>query len=384
MDVDGGSLKARVVETALARGAASVRVAAAMVDERTRERMRASVARGDLTTWGYDDGYARAATDPNVVLEGARSIVCVAFAYATAPPRRTHVQGRVSNYAWSSDYHDRVRATLDAVVRTIDAAAGAPSCKVACDVAPLAERAFAEASGLGWIGKHTNLIAPRVGSFVFLGEVLTTVELPADAPLRKTCGTCVRCVDVCPTRALRGDYTIDATRCISDLTQRLDVIPREFRPLIGDWVWGCDLCQAVCPPTRLAGERGAADDAPLDAHTAAPSLTALLKLRSGEFKRRYERTAMGWLGAAILRRNAAIALGNALDRSTVPDLREALESDPHPLVRGASAWALGRIASPPALAALRARRPRESDAGVIRELDDALEPFDREEPLGTS
>ncbi|MBD5657642.1 MAG: tRNA epoxyqueuosine(34) reductase QueG, partial [Candidatus Eremiobacteraeota bacterium] len=229
--------------------------------------------------------------------------------------------------------------------------------------------------GVGWIGKHTNLINPAYGSFVFLGEIVTTLALETDAPLVKSCGTCRRCVVACPTGALRGDYTIDATRCISDLTQRTDGVPRELRPLVGDWVWGCDVCQDVCPPTRRAGARAPRDFAPLDDDRAAPDLTALLALRSGEFKRRYRGTAMGWRGAAVLRRNAAVALGNALDRASVPALATSLERDSHPMVRGHVAWALGRIASPQALAVLRRAGGRERHAAVREEIDAALAPF---------
>src|SRR5436305_5986510 len=158
------------------------------------------------------------------------------------------MEGRVKNNAWRSDYNHRVKALLRKVAREIDAAAGGPVTAIACDTNPIAERAFAARAGLGWIGKHTNLISPRFGSFFFLGEIVTTLELPPDPPVRKTCGSCMRCIPACPTGALRGDYTIDATRCIADLTQRTDAIPRDMRPLIGTWVWGCDLCQLACPP----------------------------------------------------------------------------------------------------------------------------------------
>ncbi len=176
---------------------------------------------------------------------------------------------------------------------------------------------------------------------------------------------------------MRGDYTIDATRCIADLNQRTDSIPRAQRALLGDWIWGCDLCQLVCPPTQLAGAGGnARDDGPVDAETAAPSLIALLQLRSGEFKRRYAKTAMGWRGAAVLRRNAAVALGNALDRSAIPALTLTLNEDPHPMVRAHAAWALGRIAAPSALSALERRDRVERNAEVREEIRAALEPFE--------
>jgi len=348
-----------------------VRIASAGALPETRERLAASFARGDLATWRYDAERARTAADPQSLLAGARSVVCVAVAYATPPPRPGRGRGRVSNYAWSADYHRPLRALLDAVARTIDEIAGAPASAIACDTAPLAERAFAARAGLGWVGKHTNLIAPRLGSFVFLGEVVTSLALEPDPPLRKSCGSCTRCVSACPTGALRGDYTIDATRCISDLTQRADAIPAGLRPLVGDWVWGCDLCQEICPPTRRAGPGGAAF-APLDAGLAAPDLQALLRLRSGEFKRRYAKSAMGWRGAAVLRRNAAVALGNGLDRADVEALGRALCEDPHAGVRGHAAWALGRIGSPRALAILRARWGIERETLVIAEIAAAL------------
>jgi epoxyqueuosine reductase len=369
-------IKRTAVEAARQRGAGDVRVVAAFADEKSRERMRASFDRGDHATWRYDEVYARRAADPKSILAGARSVICIAVPYATPAPQRAPLRGRVSNYAWSADYHTRLRAMLREVAATIDRAAGGSVTAIACDTKPIAERAFAASAGLGWIGKHTNLISPTLGSFVFLGEIVTTLDLPADVPLRKTCGSCARCIGACPTGALRGDYTIDAVRCIADLTQRTDPIPRALRPFVGEWVWGCDLCQLSCPPTQRAGEGAGDAFRPLDDAIAAPSLTELLQLRSGEFKRRYARSAMGWRGAAVLRRNAAIALGNALDRAAIPSLARSLAGDAHPMVRGAAAWALGRIGSPAAIAALRARERAENDPTVCEEIVAALKQWD--------
>ncbi|HVR45677.1 MAG TPA: tRNA epoxyqueuosine(34) reductase QueG [Candidatus Binatia bacterium] len=370
------AVKQRAVRRAVELGAGDVRVVAARTDVESRRRMQAAFRRGDLATWGYDGEYAHRATDPATLLPEARSVVCVAVPYATAAPSApSRLCGRVSNYAWSPDYHHRLRALLTAVAREIDESAGTCATAVVCDTRPLAERALAARSGLGWIGKHTNLISPSLGSFVFLGEVVTTLELPPDAPSRKSCGECRRCVDACPTQALRGDYTIDANRCISDLTQRTDAIPANMRPMLGDWVWGCDICQLVCPPTRSARGAAMSQWSPQDVDTAWPSLPELLRLRSGTFKRRFRKTAMGWRGAAVLRRNAAVALGNALDRSAVGALIESLRVDPHPMVRGHAAWALGRIGSPAALSALHGQHGVEDDVGVREEIRSALEPF---------
>jgi epoxyqueuosine reductase len=366
------AVKRLAYEIARELGAADVRVAPAHTDEWTREAMRAAFARGDFTTWRYDDEYARKAASPEHVLAGAQSVICIAMPYRTEEPAPAPLSGRVSNYAWSADYHHRVKAMLAQIAQRIDEAAGEPVTAIACDTKPLAERAFAARAGLGWVGKHTNLINPQAGSFVFLGEIVTTLPLEPDAPLRKTCGSCTRCITVCPTGALRGNYTIDATRCIADLTQRTDAIPREMRPFIGTWVWGCDLCQIACPPNERATVRASEANRALSAETSAPSLIRLLQLRSGEFKRTYARTAMGWRGAAILRRNAAVALGNTLDRAAIPALSQALRDDSHPMVRGHAAWALGRIGGNEALAHLQERLELEQDESVREEVAAAL------------
>ncbi|HEV3088780.1 MAG TPA: tRNA epoxyqueuosine(34) reductase QueG, partial [Candidatus Elarobacter sp.] len=350
---DAAALAAAVKSAARSCGAGAVRIAAAGADVSTRARIRASLARGDLATWSYDEEYARVASDPAELLPGARSVVCVAVAYATPPPRERRGRGRVSAYAWSRDYHRRMQSLLREIASCIDALAADAQTRDVCDTAPLAERAFAARAGLGWVGKHTSLIVKGLGSAVFLGELVTTLELEPDAPLRTSCGSCTRCADVCPTGALRGDYTMDATRCISDLTQRRDAIPRALRPLVGTWVWGCDLCNDACPPSIRAGRAGGSEFAPLQEETAEPDLQSLLRLHGSALKQ-LRATAMGWRGAAVLRRNAAVALGNGLDRADVPALARSLRDDPSPMVRGHAAWALGRIASPQAFAVLRA------------------------------
>lgn len=366
------SFKRLACEAALELGVADVRVAPAHPDEAAREAMRAAFARGDFTTWRYDDEYARKAASPEHVLRGAQSVICIAVPYRTDEPAAAPLTGRVSNYAWSADYHRRVKAMLAQIAARIDDAAGEPVTAIACDTKPLAERAFAARAGLGWVGKHTNLINPKAGSFVFLGEIVTTLPLAPDAPLRKTCGSCTRCISACPTGALRGDYTIDATKCIADLTQRTDAIPREMREHIGTWVWGCDLCQIACPPNERATVRATDENRALSPETSTPSLVRLLQLRSGGFKRTYANTAMGWRGAAILRRNAAVALGNSLDRAAIPALVNAMTDDPHAMVRGHAAWALGRIGGNEALRHLRERLTEEQDEGVREELRAAL------------
>ncbi|TAM86494.1 tRNA epoxyqueuosine(34) reductase QueG [bacterium] len=363
-------LRRRLDDEAACCGIDRLRIAAARPDAVARERLAAAFERGDLATWHFDGERARMAADPEAVLPGARAVVCVAVGYDTEPPAaRSPLTGRISRYAWSEDYHRTLRRALErleALLRPFGRA------RAVCDTVPFAERAFAERSGLGWVGRHTGVIVPGLGALAFLGEIVTDIPLPPDEPIRKSCGSCRRCVDVCPTGALRGDFTIDATRCIGDLNQRLDAIPRAMRPLMGDWVWGCDLCTVACPPSHVAPKIGRPAFSPAPGISPYPALAAILRLRSGEFKRTYRASAMGWRGGAILRRNAAVCLGNTLDRSVVPDLEGAFAEDPHALVRGHAAWALGRIGSPRALRALAARLPLERDAGVRDEIDAAL------------
>lgn len=369
-DAGLAELRQRLDDEAACCGIDRLRVAAARPDAVARERLAAAFERGDLATWHFDGERARMAADPETILPGARAVVCVAVGYDTEPPAvRSPLTGRISRYAWSEDYHRTLRRALErleAVLRPFGRA------RAVCDTVPFAERAFAARSGVGWVGRHTGVIVPGLGALVFLGEIVTDIPLPPDEPIRKSCGSCRRCVDVCPTGALRGDFTIDATRCIGDLNQRLDAIPRAMRPLMGDWIWGCDLCTVACPPSRVAPKVGRPAFSPAPGISPYPALAAILRLRSGEFKRTYRASAMGWRGGAILRRNAAVCLGNTLDRSAVPDLEGALAEDPHALVRGHAAWALGRIGSPRALRALAARLPLEGDAGARDEIDAAL------------
>ena len=367
--------RAAVIAAARAEGAAAVRIASAEPDAATFERMRDAFARGDHATWEFCEEYARKASDPAYVLSGAQSVICCAFPYATAGPLPTRGRGRVSAYAWSNDYHGRVHGALRRIARRIDALAGAEVTRAVIDTAPLAERAFAARAGLGWVGKHTGLIVKGVGGAVYLGEIVTTLALAPDAAVKTSCGSCTRCVDVCPTGALRGDSTIDATLCISDLTQRSDDIPVALRPLLGTWIWGCDLCTDACPPTRLAGLRGGPADRPRSEETAAPALEELLRSNGSQFRSKYRRSGMGWRGHAVLRRNAAVALGNTLDRAAIPALGAALADDRSAMVRGHAAWALGRLGGAQAYDVLSRAMADEGDAGVRSEIRAALEPL---------
>ncbi|HLZ07838.1 MAG TPA: tRNA epoxyqueuosine(34) reductase QueG, partial [Chloroflexota bacterium] len=244
--------------------------------------------------------------------------------------------------------------------------------KTFVDTGRIVDRAVAQRAGLGWYGKNSNILTHQLGSWVFLAEVLTNLDLSPDEPVRTTCGACTACMPACPTGAIIAPGVIDNDRCISYLTIELrGPIPRDLRPLVGDWIFGCDICQEVCPVNRKAPTA-----APPGFHAdqgigPSPNLITLLQIDQAEFKRRFGQTPLTRAGRRGLRRNVCVALGNSGDRSAIPALIQALDDD-ETLVRGHAAWALGRLGGETARTALRDRLTREADEWVIEEIGLAL------------
>lgn len=314
--------------------------------------------------------------DPRALLPGARSIVMLATDHAVDGPSAAGA-GRVARYAWGDDYHDLLRTRGDELARWLEAEVPGCRTRTVVDSAPLAERDFAALAGLGWIGKNTMLIDPRAGSYFLLTALLTDLDLPADVPLDVDhCGSCTACLDACPTRAFPAPRVLDATRCISALTiEDHGPVPREFRAALGEWVFGCDVCQEVCPWNRHAP--GSVEPA-LQPRDGAATLdpAALLRLDEAGFRDRFRGSAILRAKRRGLLRSAAIALGNqpAADRF---DVLAAALADEEPVVRNAAAWALGRwiaagVAAEAARAALGSRLAIEADDDVRRELAASL------------
>jgi epoxyqueuosine reductase len=335
-----------------------------------------------LATPAHVEPRANAAT----LLAGAKTLVAVALAYPaeTAPLvaadslRRTGPRGDIARYARGADYHTVMKTKLFALARAIAVAAGTPVAARPCvDTAPLLERDEAERAGLGFVAKNTMLIAPGLGSWVLLGELLLDAEatLPTPPPrIEKRCGSCRACLDACPTGAFVDAFALDARRCIAYLTIELTgSIPRELRPLIGTRIFGCDVCQEVCPwnaGTRSGEAPAAAELAPHPARIE-PELIALLQMGAYQFRRFVNRSALRRVHRAQFMRNVCVALGNAGDPAAIAPLREALTDD-RALVRAHAAWALGRLADQAGLAARLAADPGETDAEVRVELELAL------------
>lgn len=289
--------------------------------------------------------------DPGRLLPGVRSVVVVGISYfmRDLPPemRNDPTRGLIARYAWGRDYHDVLTPRLRQLADFVQTEAGGNvSGKIYVDTGPVLERSFGVQAGLGFIGRNTMLISPAWGSYLFLGEILLDVELDYDERDRRgTCGRCTRCLTACPTSAFVAPYVLDSRRCISYLTIELKgFIPRELRSHMGNWIFGCDVCQEVCPWVRKFSRPTSEPvfQPDLDPDRIAPKLLSLINFDEDCFRQRFQGTPVLRARRRGLLRNVAVALGNWGDPVAVPALTQAL-SDPEPLVRGHAAWALGRI-----------------------------------------
>ena len=321
----------------------------------------------------YTEERVRRATHPELLLDDARSIVSVAISYLTGEPSPSNdgSRGKVARYAWGDDYHEVTKAKLKELATGLAGVVGRPvRTRTFVDDGPMNDRAAAERAGVGWFGKNTNILTSSHGSWVFLGQVITDLELKPDEPLAKNCGECVLCIDACPTGAIVAPYVIDNRKCISFLTIELrGAIPRELRPLIGDWVFGCDICQDVCPVNRKVEQ--SLEPAFRQRHDfAAPALLPLLDLDDHAFRERFRNSPIKRAKRVGLQRNVCVALGNIGDSAAVPPLVGALASD-EPLVRLHAAWALGRIGGTDAGEALTSAL-QDEDVSVREEAELSL------------
>ncbi len=307
--------------------------------------------------------------DTRVLWPGVRSVVMLGLNYG---PDRDPLEslGRkdratISVYARNRDYHDLIKGRLKQVASRFAARAGA-DVKVFVDTAPLMEKPLAAAAGIGWQGKHTNLVSRAFGSWLFLGAILTDIDLPADEPETDHCGSCRACLDVCPTDAFPAPYQLDARRCISYLTiEHKGPIPAAFRPAMGNRIYGCDDCLAVCPWNKFARTTREAKLAARDDLTAPP-LAGLAMLDDAGFRARFSGSPIKRIGRDRFVRNVLIAVGNSGSADLRPVAMRCLD-DAAPLVRGAAIWALARLDSAAARAAGTTRRSRESDPDVMEE-----------------
>jgi epoxyqueuosine reductase len=325
----------------------------------------------------FTEERARFSVDPRNLHPTARSIVSVGVPYwnpAIQHPDDGVLRGRISRYAWGRDYHKTLKQRLRQLHGLIERETGRDvEARHLVDTARIVDRAAAARSGLGWYGKNTMILVPRHGSWVMLGELVLDVDIQPDIPLQPKCGRCTRCLDVCPTGALVDEYVLDTPKCISFLTIELrGSIPRDIRSKMRDWVFGCDMCQDICPYTGAAKPQQEPSFLPRSIDHAYPSLHWLLRMDEAEFRREFSGTAVmraKWQGMA---RNAAVAIGNIGSDEDLTVLEETVATHPVPEVRGHAAWAMATINLAIAVDPLKRLRDRESAPEVIDEIDAAI------------
>lgn len=325
---------------------------------------------------GFEEPDIEKRTNPALLFENPQSIIAIAIAYPSKlkdPPKSEPGarRGIMSRSAWGEDYHKVLRdrlAKLEAWLRE-----RMPDLRVESmvDTGALSDRAVAERAGIGWSAKNCAIISPELGSWIYLGEMITNVPFEPDEPITESCGSCTKCIDACPTDALVGPGQLNSSRCISFVTQTKGMISDEFMRKIGNRLYGCDTCQTVCPINRGKNWTHQPELQP-DMELVKPLLVPLLTIGNKEFQDRYGRTSSAWRGKKPIQRNAVIALGNFKEASAVPDLIKVLEQDPRPVLRGTAAWSLARIGGEQAKSALLGASVKETDEEALQAIANAI------------
>src|SRR6266436_1615374 len=381
---------ATIKEYAYALGFDIARITSAQAFPEAERIIKERIAQGlmDGLPW-FTQERAAVSCHPDALLPEARSIISLGMFYLTEQPDEQESdtpRGRISRYAWGEDYHEIIKPKLQQFAAWLREYArgeidGDLETRLFVDTGRMVDRAVAERAGLGWFGKNTNILTKGWGSWVFLAEIVTNLPLAADTPTRANCGSCEICLHACPTQAFPAPYVLDNTRCISYLTIELrGSIPIELRPLMGNLIFGCDICQQVCPVNKVvekrlgfrkeAGEAGQLlqvrrreEFRPRAGIGSNPELIPLLSLTEEQFRERFRSSPIRRTKRRGLLRNVCVALGNSGDPLAVPALINAL-SDYEPLVRGHAAWALGKLGGEQAKQALEEALKREEDEEV--------------------
>jgi epoxyqueuosine reductase len=329
---------------------------------------------------GYQSGFEEPDIEkrvtPALLLSEPRSIISIALAYPAKMKvrvvgRKGERRGFFSRASWGLDYHHILRDRLKKLEEFILAKVPEARFKSMVDTGELSDRAVAQRAGIGWSGKNCAVLTPEFGSYVYLGEMITSIPFAADIPMEDQCGSCTACIEACPTGALVQGGQINAQRCIAFLTQTKAAIPEEFREKIGNRVYGCDSCQTSCPVNK-GKDFHFHEEMEADPEIAKPLLRPMLKMSNREFKNKFGSVAGSWRGKKPIQRNAIIALAHFKDESAIPDLLAVLENETSPVLKETAAWALGKIGSREAIKELEKIVEKEDDLAIKSEIEKSL------------
>lgn len=328
---------------------------------------------------GFEESDIEKRTEPLQLLEGAESIVAIAVAYPSrmqnAPVGKKGARrGIFCRASWGVDYHTALRERLKLLTAWLEERIDGARIQSMVDTGALVDRAVAERAGIGWSGKNCSIITPEFGSYVYLGELITNIPFAPDTPMEDECGECRLCLDVCPTGALIEGGQLNSQRCIAFLTQTKGSLPDEFRTHIGNRLYGCDTCQTVCPKNK-GKINWIHEEFKPDPELAKPLLVPLLTISNRDFKEKFGHVSGSWRGKKPIQRNAILALAHFKEEAAVPDLVALLNKDERPVIRGTTAWALGKIGGKQAQSALLEARVKEQDEEVLVEINKGLQFF---------
>ncbi|WP_102272025.1 tRNA epoxyqueuosine(34) reductase QueG [Cytobacillus massiliigabonensis] len=325
---------------------------------------------------GFEEKDIEKRVNPALLMDSPRSIIAIALAYPSKMNERVtskkgERRGIFSRASWGEDYHlilrDRLKKLEEYIIERVPEA----KCKSMVDTGELVDRAVAERAGIGWSGKNCSIITPEFGSYVYLGEMITTIPFEPDQPIEDQCGTCNKCLEACPTGALVQGGQINAQKCIAFLTQTKGFIEEQYREKIGNRVYGCDSCQTACPENKGKNFHFHEEMEP-DPEIVKPLLKPILQISNRDFKEKFGPLAGSWRGKKPIQRNAIIALAHFKDETAADELIEVMMKDPRAVIRGTAAWALGKIGGERAKVALEKARETESDEDVLVEIERGL------------
>jgi epoxyqueuosine reductase len=328
---------------------------------------------------GFEEKDIEKRTEPSLIFDEPKSIISIALAYPSKMKtmvlsKKGDRRGIFCRASWGTDYHTVLRDRLKKLETYIAEKVPGAKFKSMVDTGELVDRAVAERAGIGWSGKNCSIITPEFGSYVYLGEMVTNITFEPDTPMEDRCGSCNKCVEVCPTGALVQGGQLDAQRCIAFVTQTKGFLAEEFREKLGNRLYGCDTCQTVCPENKGKDFHFHPEMEP-DPEIAKPQLKPLLTISNRDFKEKFGHVSGSWRGKKPIQRNAIIALAHYKDNTAIPELISVMKEDPRPVLRGTAAWALGKIGGPEALAALNRAADTEKDGEVLNEISKGLKFF---------